>query len=138
MATIGICGDNCDACPRFHATSDNDDAALGRVTALWVRLGWRDNSVKPSELRCSGCGSSGACAYSQQKDCASERGLANCGECDDYPCPVVEKTFARTEGIMAQCRSVCNVEELKELDLAFGRKKENLDRIREAKEARRK
>lgn len=123
---IGVCGDNCDACPRFHATEDGSEEYLSEIAQLWLSLGVRDRLVSNDEIRCYGCRPENNCAYQEQRDCAFKKGLTNCGMCESYPCELTEYTFQKTDDLKRMiegCPDFTRVEE------AFFRKKENLDRI---------
>ena len=85
---IGLCGDDCSACPRRLA---RDDDELGRVAELWVRLGWRDEVETPAALRCKGCSSEGTncgrdgrCVFGLW-ECVAAHSVGSCHECAEWP-----------------------------------------------------
>jgi hypothetical protein len=124
---IGVCGDNCDLCPRFQATENGSEEYLSEVTHLWLRLGIRDRLVSSDEIRCHGCTPENNCAYQEQRDCAFRQGLVNCGMCDSYPCEITERTFQKTDHLR---RSIEGCPDFVHIEKAFFRKKEYLDRYR--------
>ena len=129
MSRLGICGDDCDHCPRHLATVDGRPEALERVRSLWVQLGFRDASVTAESLRCRGCHPDNACPYPAQLACAMNRQLSNCGQCSDYPCALVEAAFAHSEAVARRCRAASSPDDWPALEAAFFRKRENLDRV---------
>lgn len=59
--------------------------------ALYLRSVSADD---PSEVKCMGCKSDKVAPHCQKcaiKNCASEKGLDSCGECDDFPCEKTKK-----------------------------------------------
>ena len=127
---LGVCGDDCDCCPRYIAAKNNDRRQLEAVLALWVKLGWRDAATAPEDMRCSGCSfNNKKCAYPEQLRCASARRLGNCGECNDYPCAMALRAFQRAEDLAKDCQRQCSKEEYQTLRDAFFRKKKNLDAV---------
>lgn len=125
---LGFCGDNCSVCPRYVATQSGDVEQLRKVAVLWYRVGLRDEVVPPEELTCHGCSTENLCAYEDVRECAIEKGVKNCGECEDYPCEKVLKVFKWTESFVERCKEKCSEEEYESLRKAFFSKKENLDR----------
>jgi hypothetical protein len=127
---LGACGDDCSCCPRYLATVSDDSAALCRVKDLWVSLGWRSPNVDVQSLRCPGCRKENKCACPELRDCAFDRGLKNCGECDEYPCGHTESAFQKTENTLQSLNpDTCTPEEMALLMNAFGFKKSNLDDV---------
>lgn len=129
MPKIGVCGDDCNYCPRYIATRSNEKSKLMAVAELWMRAGFRDRIVEPEELKCVGCSPKNNCAYREQLSCALEKKLSNCGECLDYPCGLAKKSFDKTKGHEESCRNNCSPNEYGLLRKAFFAKKENLDKI---------
>lgn len=88
---LAYCGLNCETCPVFIATA-NDDGDLRRRTAEeWSQtyaayLGNR--KLLPVEMVCSGCKSDGAhfvgCMNCPIKACNQGKGFATCASCSDY------------------------------------------------------
>jgi hypothetical protein len=126
VPVLGVCGDNCSECPRFLATKSGDRAQLGVLAALWVKLGFRDTLPRPEEMECRGCSPANLCAYPDQRRCAVERGLSNCGECGEYPCEVAARGLERSDAAADRCRRLCSPQEWATLRRAFLNKRENL------------
>jgi hypothetical protein len=136
LPKLGFCGDNCDICPRYLATQSGDVEQLRKVAALWYKVGLRDRVVSPEELICHGCSStwhSGLerreCAFRTVQECALEKGVENCGKCEDYPCETVSCVFEKVGPFAESIRGRCSKEEYDCLRKAFFSKKENLDRV---------
>jgi len=120
-----FCGDICELCPRFTATHSGDPARLDAVAELYRRLGWRDESVTPEELRCLGCTESPSCILGV-RECALERDVDHCGVCGEYPCNRIAGAFELSARYEALCRERSSPEEYALLKKAFFEKKENL------------
>ena len=125
---IGICGDNCELCPRFVATRSGRPEDLLEVKALWVRLGLRDPAFPTERLACSGCTPENECAYPEVRACAHENSAVNCGVCPSYPCGLIAAVFAGAEQLRSRAARVCTPEEFSALEGAFFSKKQNLAR----------
>lgn len=121
----GFCGDVCELCPRYTATQSGNPERLDTVAGLYRRLGWRDESVTPVELRCLGCTENPSCALGV-RDCAQERKVDHCGICGDYPCGRIDRAFELSARYEALCRERSSTEEYAVLKKAFFEKKENL------------
>lgn len=130
MVKMGYCGDVCDHCPRFLATKDGRIRKLREVAELWHRVGLRPETLPPEEMVCHGCSPSKMCPYGIAP-CASEREIASCGECADYPCDRISVPFERIEVWSQRSRQFCTSEEYELVPKAFFEKKRNLDRIHE-------
>ncbi|MBN1121900.1 MAG: DUF3795 domain-containing protein [Anaerolineae bacterium] len=77
------CGGFCGACPQFIATES------GTVDAFAAQ-----NNKTPGEVICYGCKSDvlcGWCKICPLKKCAESRGLEFCGDCNEYPCDVLQR-----------------------------------------------
>jgi hypothetical protein len=129
MSLIGMCGDNCFFCPRYTATKIGSVEELEKVKELWVRLGLRDPDFPVQEMACYGCTPENKCAYVELCACVSEKGVANCGLCDEYPCKLITKAFDQSERIRSKAGEVCTQEEMDTLHKAFFSKKEYFDKI---------
>ena len=76
MEKITLCGDNCLACPRYLAQTEEQ---LQKAAELWHRVGWRETVVSPAEMRCGGCTSHKACTY-RLVECTLEKSVAKCSQ----------------------------------------------------------
>lgn len=133
MNHIGICGDNCEFCPRYVATLKGDSEALAEVRELWVRLGLREPTCTDEEMACRGCRTENNCAYPEVRACVWGKGIESCGFCEAYPCRLIEAVFRKTEKLRDEVARLCTNEEMQALGKAFLMKRKNLDRVRGGK-----
>lgn len=78
--TAAVCGLYCEACTLFIATNE-DPARLKAFAKVY-------NSSEEA-IKCYGCRSDRRGPYCQictMFDCAAERGIDFCSECEEYPC----------------------------------------------------
>ena len=122
---LGFCGDDCSECPRYQATRDGDENALGRVAALWRDLGLREEVVSSAQIRCEGCSPIKDCFYGLAA-CAGAKKVAHCGQCPDYPCEAIARCLEKSDALEREIKARCTVEEYERLARAFFRKRENL------------
>jgi len=125
---LGMCGDDCDFCPRYLATRSGDERELEKIAEIWQRAGWRTGDVQPKDMMCIGCSPQNQCIYGIVQ-CATERGVANCGVCAEYGCQKISETFAKTDSFAQTCRALFPAERYDQLRRAFFLKKANLDAI---------
>lgn len=137
MAEImAACGNDCAACPRYNVHPyEKTEEQLRRTAELWHRIGYRDHAVSNSEISCSGCRPSNWCRYNVI-GCCTEKGIADCAECGEYPCQNMLECFKVTESFEPMCRKVCTEEEYAQLKKAFFDKKKNLDQLQETQKGR--
>ena len=131
MNIIGICGDNCEYCPRYIATQNGRIEDLENVKELWVRLGLRAPDFPVKDMTCHGCKPENKCAYTELRACVSAKGHENCGLCDDYPCTLINSSFDKSEKLKSLANKVCTQEEMDILHKAFFLKKKYFDGIRQ-------
>ena len=129
MTEIGYCGDNCSSCPRYIATVTNDTEKMKEAALMWKRVGWRDTVLSIDEIKCGGCKSVDWCRYNDIRECAIDRKLSNCGECDCYPCDRIDSVFRKTASYARQCEKIFAKEDFAILSKAFFTKKKILDEI---------
>jgi len=84
---VGICGLYCGTCPSYLAYRKNDSTRIERLS--------RDKGYSPDELRCDGCLSDRVSVHCRDcrhgfRDCAGEKGVTWCFECDEFPCRRLE------------------------------------------------
>lgn len=75
-----VCGLSCDVCAVYIATREDPNRLQRIATAKGLSL---------SETSCDGCRSEnryGPCATCFMTRCATERGVAFCGDCPENPC----------------------------------------------------
>ena len=126
---IGLCGDNCEYCPRYVATQNGRIEELEETKELWVRLGLRAPDFPVKNMVCHGCKPENKCAYTELRACVSTKMYDNCGLCDEYPCKIVESVFDKSEKLKGRVNNICTQEEKDNLQKAFFSKKEYFDRI---------
>ena len=94
---ISYCGLECNDCPAFIATINDDAAARKRIAADWSKQYHAE--IKPEDIYCKGCLNEsgrifGHCAVCGIRKCGREKKVANCAACGDYPCAQLEDFFA--------------------------------------------
>ena len=119
---ITLCGDNCIACPRYNAHSDEE---LKQVAELWFKVGWRTTIVSNEEISCQGCSSHKQCTY-HLVDCTKEHQVAKCNQCNQFPCQKITDMLKRSKEYQKKCKEVCSEEEYHILAKAFFEKENNL------------
>lgn len=128
MLELAFCGDDCNYCPRYIATINNDYNQLRDVALLWAKVGWKDTVVTPEEMVCHGCNQVNHCRYGI-RECALDKNVSNCGACNNYPCNKVIEMFEQTEVIDRKCQDILSQEDYQRLQKAFFSKRVNLDRF---------
>lgn len=84
LKIAGICGLYCGGCTVYIGTKEDPH-----------RLGYLANRTgqRIEELKCEGCRSnrlSGYCKTCHMKECAREKGVDFCGDCESYPCEEIK------------------------------------------------
>lgn len=125
---LAACGNDCDHCPRFIATQSNEKSKLEEVARLWHRAGYRDKIVLPEAMACNGCIESIWCRYGI-RGCTIERGVSNCGECEDYPCEDILKAVEQALAFAEKIKDAASEEDYRRLNKAFFCKRANLDKV---------
>lgn len=122
MMLLSFCGDRCDLCPRFTASSDSE---LERVAKLWHKAGWRETVLSADEMRCNGCNIDKECGYGIT-GCLREKKLLKCSDCENFPCDILKKMLEKSHKSQENCRKKCTAEEYNLLSQAFFFKEKNL------------
>ncbi len=96
MSLIAYCGLNCEKCPAYQATQDNDQTLREKVAVDWSKEFNVD--LTAFDINCDGCKSvEGAhfshCFECPMRLCAMERSLSTCADCGEYPCKDLEEFF---------------------------------------------
>ena len=91
-----ICGINCDVCPAFEATRDNDDAKRRATAEQWSKA--YGSEIKPENINCRGCLNTegtifGYCQICDIRKCGMTKGLKNCAACEEFACARLTKFF---------------------------------------------
>jgi len=85
---MAYCGLDCQECPVFIATRDDDDAARQRVADEWTAIvmqHWAKEPLKASDMNCQGCRSEAlfaGCHRCPIRACCRDKGLEHCGLCE--------------------------------------------------------
>lgn len=91
---IAYCGINCDTCPLYIATINNDEAMKKEILLKYEKLYNRSFEIK--EMECYGCKSgmkfslSNACNITP---CNINRGTETCSQCENYQCERIKKFY---------------------------------------------
>jgi hypothetical protein len=85
---VAQCGLDCSKCPARIVFLKDDPELRRRTAAEWSKA--YNAQVKPEDVLCSGCCVEGPpkishCAVCEVRKCGRARGVANCGECVEYP-----------------------------------------------------
>lgn len=89
-----MCGLDCSSCPAFIATQNDDDKLRDKTAKEWTERYETDGrnrpSIKPQDINCRGCLSKRTtylyCRQCKIRKCGLEKGIKNCGECEEYKC----------------------------------------------------
>lgn len=86
---ISYCGLNCFECPTYIATKNDDDEAREKVANQWSKM--FKFELKKEDINCDGCHVTdgrlfGHCTNCEIRNCGQEKGVENCGKCNDYLC----------------------------------------------------
>ncbi len=93
---MAFCGILCSECPAFKATQADDEELLAKTAVEWSS---DDHTLEADDLLCDGCiyedkRASKFCLECTVRECALERGVENCGHCDEFPCAELEKPWS--------------------------------------------
>ena len=86
---IAFCGLDCNACPAYIATVNNDDALRAKTAMEWS--GAFGGEFKPEDIICDGCIGKGGrhmgyCSVCEIRLCGEKNEVENCAHCKDYSC----------------------------------------------------
>jgi len=91
---IAMCGLVCNDCIAFVATQKNDDKLRERVVEAWST---EKERLRLEDVDCDGCKSEGRlyifCEVCNVRKCGLQRGIENCGYCNEFPCEKLEKLW---------------------------------------------
>ena len=100
-----FCGVNCESCPVFAATKNDDNEYREKISREWGLHYKREFTLK--DINCHGCKSEKIfklCKFCDIKPCNIEKGIQSCSECDFYPCERIErfqKSFEKNRDIFS-------------------------------------
>jgi len=95
MKKLGYCGLNCEDCPVFVATANNDNGLRQKTARDWSKLYAAQlseylgkNSLSPGDMNCRGCQSESGlfigCMNCPIRKCSREKEFATCAGCNEY------------------------------------------------------
>ena len=86
MLKIAYCGIDCNKCPAFIATVENDDQKRKETSVMWSKM--FNVNIDPKEINCNGCQTDGAlfshCKVCEIRKCGMDKGTENCGKCKEF------------------------------------------------------
>ena len=127
MKTYGYCGLNCEDCPVFIATANNDNELRQTTAREWSNLYAAQlreylgkNSFSPKDMNCSGCQSESdlfiGCMNCPIRKCVREKKFISCAICNEYEtCDMLNGFFS----IHQHAKE--NLESIREIGLKEGR-----------------
>jgi hypothetical protein len=111
---VSYCGLNCQTCPIYLATRQENKEERARMRADIVKL-CKDHygiNYKVEDISdCDGCHTEGERLFSSSKDCpirtcAREKALENCAYCTEYACGKLEAFFKTDPAAKARLDAV--------------------------------
>ena len=100
---LAYCGLNCNKCPIFIATANDDDALRQKTAREWTDLfsGILESvgieKLKPDDMNCHGCRSERShffgCEKCTIRHCCQEKNLVTCAGCREYESCNILKGF---------------------------------------------
>jgi hypothetical protein len=96
LRQISFCGIDCNECPAFLATQEDNDEERVKIAELWSCK--YNSDIKPEDINCDGCLSEGGrrfnyCRVCEVRTCCQERHIKNCACCDEYACEKLSPIF---------------------------------------------
>jgi hypothetical protein len=93
-AGLACCGLNCDKCPVFIATANDDDTLRQKTAKEWLCL-YADilkeigiHELKPEDINCNGCRSERnlfvGCVNCPIRKCCKDKNITTCASCNEY------------------------------------------------------
>jgi len=111
---LAYCGLNCQTCPIYLATRQEDLVEQSRMRAEIARLCKEhyglDYAMKDI-TDCDGCHTEGmplfsACQNCPIRNCAREKQLENCAVCPDYACEKLERFFVSEPSVRKRLEAI--------------------------------
>ncbi|NPE30966.1 DUF3795 domain-containing protein [Methanococcoides sp. SA1] len=87
---LGCCGLNCEECPVFIATANNDDKLRQKTAEEWSKLyaEYLEKDLTLKDMNCKGCWSESSvfigCSNCPIRKCCKGKGFSTCASCDEY------------------------------------------------------
>jgi len=108
------CGFHCSRCLAY-AGNIKSEADRIRVSESWQKIyGFK---VPVEAIRCDGCLKPDSenpfriCRDCKIRTCVQDRKIANCGECNEFPCDHIEQHLASVETVAPGCQDKISSEE---------------------------
>ncbi len=89
-SAFGYCGINCESCPVFVATVNDDEQLQRRTFEEWSKLyaDYLGKDLTAKDMHCRGCRSTGSvfagCLNCPIRRCCSEKKYATCADCGEF------------------------------------------------------
>jgi len=92
MSLFGYCGLDCEKCPAYLVTKENNREKLEQVAKEWSKEYKSD--IKPEDVICDGCttGTGRVNAHRHEceiRQCAQEKKQPHCAACAEYGCKTI-------------------------------------------------
>ncbi|MCL2548874.1 MAG: DUF3795 domain-containing protein [Symbiobacteriaceae bacterium] len=90
---LAACGIDCNICGQYRVTVYQDIEGAKQLVPWFRSRGWiGENEDAEAVMKraplCGGCWSGvGFCSQNCMRPCCEEKGINNCGECSEFPCP---------------------------------------------------
>lgn len=87
---LGYCGLNCETCPIFVATVNDDDPLRQKTLEEWSKLygAYIGKQLELDDINCTGCLSNDrvfvGCSNCSIRKCCQEKKFVTCASCNDY------------------------------------------------------
>ena len=101
---IGFCGLDCEQCPAYIATVNDDDEMRQEIAKNWSEL--NDVEITPEMVNCEGCRVEGLktifCdCLCQVRQCALEKNYETCADCEEMEtCEKIRVIFENNENAL--------------------------------------
>lgn len=99
--SLGYCGLNCEDCPVFIASTNDDDRLRQKTAIEWSGLyaEFLGSELKPEDMNCRGCRSQEGlfvgCMGCPIRECSRKKNLLTCANCDEYEnCDILNGFFS--------------------------------------------
>ncbi len=91
---LAPCGLYCGVCGVYYATRDKNEKFLEKLAEMYQKSIPGSDKISTEDLQCKGCLSDTVslfCRVCKIKSCTKEKGFAGCHECNEFPCPEIDK-----------------------------------------------
>lgn len=101
ILSLGYCGLNCEDCPVFIASANDDDKLRQKTAMEWSGLysEYLGSELKPEDMNCRGCRTQESlfvgCMGCPIRKCSREKNILTCADCDEYEkCEILNGFFS--------------------------------------------